>query len=45
MTDSLGEGQVISYLTELSKNGYEFDILSFEKPEKYKNCILSLSDI
>ena len=34
MTDALGEGQVISYLVELGKKGYQFDILSFEKPEK-----------
>ena len=36
MTDSLGEGQVINYLKELTKLGYQFDILSFEKEEKYK---------
>ena len=36
MTDALGEGQVISYLVELSKKGYQFDILSFEKPDKFR---------
>lgn len=35
MTDSLGQSQVIPYLTEISKNGYEIHILSAEKPEAY----------
>ena len=35
MTDPLGEGQVINYLIGLSKLGYNFDILSFEKPDKF----------
>ena len=45
MTDSLGEGQVINYLIGLKKYNYEFDILSFEKPEKFaaqKNHIEAL---
>ena len=45
MTDSLGEGQVINYLIGLKKYNYEFDILSFEKPEKFvaqKNYIEAL---
>ena len=45
MTDSLGEGQVINYLIGLRAYNYEFDILSFEKPEKFatqKNHIESI---
>jgi glycosyltransferase involved in cell wall biosynthesis len=36
MTDPLGQSQVIPYLAGLSKDGYEFVILSCDKPEKYK---------
>ena len=36
MTDPLGEGQVINYLLGLTKNGYAFDILSFEKTDKFE---------
>ncbi len=35
MTDPLGQSQVIPYLAGLSKYGYEFTILSCEKPKKY----------
>ncbi len=35
MTDPLGQSQVIPYLAGLSKYGYEFTILSCDKPEKY----------
>jgi glycosyltransferase involved in cell wall biosynthesis len=34
MTDPLGQSQVINYLIGLRGYGYDFDILSFEKPEK-----------
>ncbi|UAY52226.1 glycosyltransferase [Ferruginibacter albus] len=34
MTDPLGQSQVIPYLKGLTKQGYEFIILSCEKPEK-----------
>jgi len=36
MTDNLGQSQVIPYLKGLSEKGYQFSILSFEKPENYK---------
>jgi glycosyltransferase involved in cell wall biosynthesis len=36
MTDPLGQSQVLPYLTGLSKLGYEFTILSFEKEERYQ---------
>ena len=35
MTDPLGQSQVISYLIGLTKHGYTFHILSFEKKEKW----------
>lgn len=35
MTDPLGQSQVIPYLAGLTKEGYEFVILSCDKPEKY----------
>lgn len=35
MTDPLGQSQVIPYLAGLTRFGYRFTILSFDKPEKY----------
>lgn len=35
MTDPLGQSQVIPYLIGLSKLGYKFTLLSFEKKNKY----------
>ena len=35
MTDPLGQSQVLPYLTALSKEGYQFTILSFEKANRY----------
>lgn len=35
MTDPLGQSQVLPYLVGLSKMGYSFHIVSFEKKEKY----------
>lgn len=34
MTDPLGQSQVLPYLTGLSKLGYEFTLLSFEKKDR-----------
>lgn len=36
MTDPLGQSQVIPYLAGLTKYGYNFTILSCEKPKKYQ---------
>src|SRR6478672_1278572 len=36
MTDPLGQSQVLSYLKLLSRKGYSFHIVSFEKPEIYE---------
>ena len=35
LTDPLGQSQVLPYLTELSKRGYQFTILSFEKKYRF----------
>ncbi|MEO6838837.1 MAG: glycosyltransferase [Ginsengibacter sp.] len=35
MTDPLGQSQVIPYLIGLTRNGYQFTILSCEKPERF----------
>lgn len=35
MTDPLGQSQVLPYIIELSKQGYRFTILSFEKRKRY----------
>jgi glycosyltransferase involved in cell wall biosynthesis len=35
MTDHLGQSQVLPYLCGLSKKGFQFDLISFEKPEKF----------
>lgn len=35
MTDPLGQSQVIPYLRELSKKGYAFHLISFEKPDRF----------
>lgn len=35
MTDPLGQSQVIPYLMGLSKKGYHFTLISFEKAENY----------
>lgn len=36
MTDPLGQSQILPYLTNLSRQGYRFTILSCEKRERYK---------
>lgn len=36
LTDPLGQSQIIPYLAGLTKFGYEFVILSCDKPEKYR---------
>jgi glycosyltransferase involved in cell wall biosynthesis len=36
MTDPLGQSQVLPYLKGLSKNGYNFHLISFEKPDRFK---------
>lgn len=36
MTDSLGESQVVPYVEGLTEKGWNFTIMSYEKPERYK---------
>ena len=36
LTDQLGQSQILPYIEGLSKAGHKFSIISFEKPEKYK---------
>lgn len=36
LTDPLGQSQILPYIEGLSKNGYNFTIISFEKPERLK---------
>jgi glycosyltransferase involved in cell wall biosynthesis len=43
MTDPLGQSQVIPYLQGLSKLGYAFTLISFEKPERYEKNKASIS--
>jgi glycosyltransferase involved in cell wall biosynthesis len=45
MTDPLGQSQVINYLIGLKKFGYGFDILSFEKEDKFKSTGKYISDL
>ena len=47
LTDQLGQSQILPYVKGLSKRGYQFTILSCEKPDKYAqlgNLIQSLCD-
>src|SRR5690349_10273108 len=47
LTDPLGQSQVLPYLSNLSKHGYRFTVLSFEKKERYekeKNLIKGITD-
>lgn len=36
MTDPLGQSQVLPYISGLSKLGYSFHLISFEKPDRYE---------
>lgn len=48
LTDPLGQSQILPYLIGLSKEGYSFHIISFEKPERFqqhKNFIQEICDI
>ncbi len=47
MTDPLGQSQVLPYLSRLSRHGYQFTILSFEKKKRYekeKNLVKNITD-
>ncbi len=36
LTDPLGQSQILPYLQQLCREGYQFTILSFEKRERYQ---------
>lgn len=36
LTDPLGQSQILPYIQGLSKEGYSFTLISFEKPDRYK---------
>ena len=47
MTDPLGQSQVLPYIKSLSKHGYEFHLISYEKPDRFaqhKKVIQGLCD-
>jgi glycosyltransferase involved in cell wall biosynthesis len=45
MTDQLGQSQVLPYLVGLSKLGYQFHLISCEKPDKFQNQRQIVEDI
>ncbi|OFY93460.1 MAG: hypothetical protein A3K10_17920, partial [Bacteroidetes bacterium RIFCSPLOWO2_12_FULL_31_6] len=45
MTDPLGQSQVIPYLIGLSKHGYKFTIISFEKFDNYRKRNASILSV
>lgn len=45
MTDPLGQSQVLPYLCGLTKEGYRFTILSFEKKDRYEKGKQTILDI
>ena len=47
MTDPLGQSQVLPYIIGLTKKGYHFHLISFEKPDRFlahKKDILKICD-
>lgn len=36
MTDPLGQSQVLPYIIGLTKEGYQFSLISFEKPDRFE---------
>ncbi len=45
MTDPLGQSQVLPYIIGLSKKGYDFTLLSCEKPSKYEKYASQIREI
>ena len=48
MTDQLGQSQVLPYLSGLTKKGFKFHLISFEKEDKFKvnrDLIMSICDM
>ena len=45
MTDPLGQSQVLPYLTGLSEKGYSFDLISFEKKDRFSSIKKTIVNI
>ncbi len=45
LTDPLGQSQILPYLVGLSKEGYEFTILSFEKKDRFAKLETTIRNI
>jgi glycosyltransferase involved in cell wall biosynthesis len=45
MTDSLGQSQVLPYIREISKKGYRYTLISFEKDDRYKQHYKTIEQI
>jgi glycosyltransferase involved in cell wall biosynthesis len=45
MTDHLGQSQVIAYLRQLASHCHGFSLISFEKPERYRNVSDSVREM
>lgn len=45
MTDPLGQSQVLPYLIGLSKKGFQFTLISFEKPDRYSQEKTKIEDL
>ena len=45
LTDPLGQSQILPYLLGLSKQGYQFTILSFEKKERFAKGEKAIQDL
>ena len=45
MTDPLGQSQVLPYIIGLSKKGFRFHLISFEKPERFEKLKADIQQI
>lgn len=45
MTDPLGQSQVLTYISKLSKEGFNFHLISFEKEHSYKKLKTHIEEI
>ncbi len=45
LTDPLGQSQILPYIIGLTQSGYNFTILSFEKPDRYAKMGRTIADI
>src|ERR1041385_5318103 len=45
LTDPLGQSQILPYILGLSKNGFDFTVLSFEKPKQFSKLFREIDSI